>query len=31
MDSKEIKISLPQWCINNLTGDALKYYYSTTD
>ena len=27
----DLWIQLDQWCINNLTGDALKYYYSTTD
>lgn len=27
----DLWIQLDQWCINNLTGDALKYYYSTTN
>lgn len=27
----DLWIQLDQWCIDNLTGDALKYYYNTTD
>lgn len=27
----DLWIQLDQWCVDNLTGDALKYYYSTTD
>ena len=28
---KELYTRLDQWCINNLKGDDLEYYYKTTD
>ena len=27
----ELYTKLDEWCIENLKGDELKYYYSTTD
>jgi hypothetical protein len=28
---RELWMKLDQWCIDNLKGEELEYYYATTD